>query len=314
MIGDIAVKMIPHVLGGLSMLLAVGLATPVFAETITPSHVYQSVDKANTELALLHEANQSKPRSDKNAPALTERRPRHVLQKAREVLMKVQALRLINGLPEIDVPAFPVREVLPADVMKVVNRIAADVRDLRPIFGVTEPAPESALPSGKTPTDVFGNLVAAGLQVDGLGIPKSVPNAVYRVAMTIISDLEKVRAARGLADPVAMISGSSAKKPKHVFENSIQLLTQLQTLTENNADFAIPNGVVMPNDRSGKIRPGHVLDLLNNALAEISAIKVKVGATTPTELAPPQSGKTPSNVFDAVSTARAMVESLQPTS
>ena len=92
------------------------------------------------------------------------------------------------------------------------------------------------------------------------------------------------------------------------------MLTQLQTLTENNADFAIPNGVVMPNDRSGKVRPGHVLDLLNNALAEISAIKVKVGATTPTELAPPQSGKTPSNVFDAVSTARAMVESLQPTS
>lgn len=307
-------KMITRVLFGLPMLLAVGLATPAFAEPITPSHVYQSVDKANAELALLHKANQSNAKADKKAPALTERRPRHVLQKAREVLMKVQALRLINGLPEKTVPPFPVREVLPADVKNVVDRIVADVADLRPVFGVTETAPPSPLPSGKTPTDVYGHLVAAGLQVDGLGIPKSVPNAVYRVALTIISDIEKVRAARGITDPVAMTTGASGKKPKDVFENGVQLLTQIQALTEGNADFAIPNGVVMPNKRSGKIRPAHVMDLLNNALAEISAIKVKVGATTPTELAPPQSGKTPSNVYDAVTTARAMVETLQPTS
>ena len=97
---------------GLSMLLAVGLATPAFAETITRSHVFQSVDEANAEFALLHKANQSNPRSNKNAPALTERRLRHVLQKARDVLMKVQALRLINGLSENAAPPFPVRKGL----------------------------------------------------------------------------------------------------------------------------------------------------------------------------------------------------------
>ena len=52
---------------GQSMLLAVGLATPAFAETITTYCVLQSVDVANAELALLHKANPSNPRSDKNA-------------------------------------------------------------------------------------------------------------------------------------------------------------------------------------------------------------------------------------------------------
>jgi hypothetical protein len=290
--------------------LTITVVSGASAQNITPSHVYQVVDNVNGELALMHEANGSKAKMDKKAPALTKRRPRHVIQKAREVFSKVQELRKINGLATNPVPGFPVREVKPADVKQIVAAILKNVRDLRPKFKIAKPSPNVALASGKNPTDVYGNLALSGRQVDGLGIPRVVPNGVHQLAMTIIGDLEMIRAKRGLTGKIAMESGAKRKKPKHVWNRGYELLTGLKSLTTSNPNFAIPGGVVLPNKRSGKIRPGHVMDLLNNVLAEISAIKVKVGANTPTKIAEMPSGKTPSNVFDAVSTAIGMVKSL----
>lgn len=299
-----------NLIGYLSILAVLGAGAPALAQGITPSHVYQVVDNINGELALLHESNGSKSRTDKKAPALTKRRPRHVIQKAREVLLKVQALRKINGLAAKSVPTLPVREVRPADVKNIVTRVLGDIRELRAKFGVSKPSPAASLTTGKTPTDVYGNLLRTGLQLDGLGIPRIVPNDVHQVALTIISDIEMIRAARGLTKKVAFKGGTKRKKPKHVFQHSFKLMQAIKNLSEKKFDFAVPGGVVLPNNRSGRIKPGHVIDLLNKVLAEIAAIKVKLGVTTPTVLAPAQSGKTPSNVFDAVNTALFMVETL----
>jgi len=296
-------------LSGISILCVVA-ATNAAAQTVTPSDVYQVVDNINAELALLHEANNSTPSRDRKSPGLTTRRPRHVIQAARMVLLKVQALRAINGLTQNPVPPFPVREVLPVDVKQIVERILADIRGLRPKFNVTAPTPKAVLMPGRTPTDVYGNLMRASLQIDGLGIPRVVPNGVYRVAMTIIGDLKKVRAARGIGTKVKFQAGAKHKRPKHVFNRSVELLAAIKSLSAADPVFAIPGGVVMPNKRSGRIRPAHVMELLNNVLAEIGAIKVKVGANIATELAPMPSGKSPSNVFDGVSTALMMVKDL----
>ncbi len=129
--------------------LTITVVSSASAQNITPSHVYQVVDNVNGELALMHEANGSKAKADKKAPALTKRRPRHVIQKAREVFLKVQELRKINGLSVNQVPTFPVREVRPADVKEIVAAVLKSVRDLRPKFKITKPSPSIALASGK---------------------------------------------------------------------------------------------------------------------------------------------------------------------
>ncbi len=281
------------------------------AAAITPDDVYRITGTINGELELLHESNDSMPIVDINASELTPRRPRHVMQKAREVLLKVQLLRRINGLAESELPPMPLREVRPADVKVVVDLIRRDLAALRSIFGVTEVPFSAPKPTGKTPTDVYGDLVRAGEQLDALGIPRIVPNDVYRVALTIIGDLEKVRAARGLIEPIPARRGSKDKQPSDVYEKAFELLRALGTLTSENSGFEIPGGVVLLNRRSGRIEPAHVMDLLNNILAEISAIKVKVGARSLTEFAPPQAGKTPSHVYDPVSTALTLAETLE---
>lgn len=292
----------------LLMMLAVGFATQ--AQTVTSSHVYQTVDEISNQLAIFHQVNGSQPERDRNAPALTQRRPRHVYQKARETFEMVQTLRQINGLPTTPTPPAPLAAVTPADVRGLVNRILAEVKGLRAVFGVAGAPAPAALKPGKTPTDVYANLVAVDLQIDGLGIPRIVPNDVYRIALAIIGDLEKIRAARGIDDPIAVQTGASGKKPEAVFEAGLELLAALQATTSADDSLATPGGIVLPNRRPGKIRPKHVIDLLNNALAEIDAIKVTVGVRSPTVLPPPQSGKTPSDVFDAVKTAILIARSL----
>ena len=298
-------------LSGFSLIMTLGafLASPV--QSATPSDVFQVVDQVKNELSLMHEANGSAARTDKNAPALQPRRPRHVLQKAREVLLQVQQLRKLNGLAEKPVPSFPVTEITPGDVKNMVDRVLVDVKGLRGKFSVKKAAAAAPKPSGKTPTNVYAHLTLVGLQVQGLGIPKTVPNSVYRMGITIISDLQLIRKALGHTDTVPMQTGAKRKKPKAVFKRGMEVMAALKELSGKNAKLAVPGGVVMPNVRSGRIKPAHVLDQFNNILAEVGAMKVKLGVKTPTQLAPPASGKTPSDVFDTMSTALALIGGLK---
>lgn len=297
--------------GGLALVMILGAFAAGPAQSATPSDVFQVVDQVKNELSLMHEANGSTAGTDKNAPALQPRRPRHVLQKAREILLQVQQLRKLNGLAEKPVPSFPVTEITPADVENMVKQVLLDVKDLRGKFSVKKTAAAAPKPSGKTPTDVYGHLALVGLQVQGLGIPKTVPNSVYRVGMTINSDLQLIRKALGHADAVPMQTGAKRKKPKAVFQRGMEVMAALKELSAKNAKLAVPGGIVIPNARSGRIKPGHVLDLFNNILADVSAMKVMLGVKTPTQLAPPASGKTPSDVFDTMSTALALIGELK---
>ncbi|WP_282609888.1 hypothetical protein [Pelagibius sp. Alg239-R121] len=303
-------KLARSIFGGLAVLSAFAVSVPASAQDATPSHVYQVVDNINAELSLLLEADDSVALVDKSAPALTPRKPRHVIQKAREVFLKVQLLRRINGLPVTELQPFPVRAIKPADVKGMVEVVLTDLRGLREPFAVSADAEPAALPEGKTPTDVYGNLTKTSAWIDGLGMPKTVPNDVYRVALTIVSDLQKVRIARGMTDDIAVESVSSGKKPNQVYKLGVQLLERIGELAKNER-FAISGGVVMPNLREGKITPAHVIDILNNVQAEVVAMKLAVGASDPSDIIAAPAGKTPSDVYDALETALQMVETLQ---
>ena len=69
--------------------IAFGLAIPSQAQADTNSLLYQQGMDISGEFTLLHEANGSQDKKMRNAPAITNRLPRHVFQKAREALIKV---------------------------------------------------------------------------------------------------------------------------------------------------------------------------------------------------------------------------------
>lgn len=283
----------------------------VSAQQVTPSHVNQVVETLIVELELLHEENFSEPDLSGADLNISARLPRHVLQKAREVFLKVQLLRSINGLPPRTLPPVAVREVKPSDVRQMVDNILKDARELRLVFGVRVEAEEVALKPDQKPTDVYRSLIRAGAMIDQLGVPKTVPNDVHRVALTINGEIELIRAKRGVTVSVPAGEPTRGMSPGDVYAGGFVLLNSLKSLVERDPDYRIPGGIVLPTRKKGSITPGDVLDLLNNILAELSAVKAKIGAITPTDLVAAPSGKTPSDVFDALVRAVALVDTIK---
>ena len=87
------------------------------------------------------------------------------------------------------------------------------------------------------------------------------------------------------------------------------MLAKLKSLTTHDA-YAIKGGVVLLSKPDGSITPAHVMDALNNVLAEVGAIKEKIGVSEPTKYAALKSGQTPSNVYDSIEYAISLVNIL----
>jgi len=280
------------------------------AQSITPSHVYQVVDQVNAELTLLFAADLATPPKSAGEPEKAKRNPGHVISKAREALMKVQTLRYVNGLILKTVKTSPVRKIVPADVKGIVDQLLVDVRELRPAYKITQKAPDIALKPGKSPTDVYNNLSISLAMIDALNIPKTAPNDVYRAALSIVDDIIKIRAGSGVKARVRKPAKSKGKKPADAYNQGYAILVSVKKLGATSSKLAALSKIVLPTRKTKKISPAAVLELLNNVSAELLPFKMMVGANKPSKIAKPQSGKTPSDVFDITAYAQALVDDL----
>jgi len=182
--------------------ISILLITSAHAQKITPSHVYQSVEQLILELQLIHEADKSE--AILGDYVTKNRKPRHVLQKSREVYLRVQELREMNGLPKNTVPPFPVTEIKPADVKDLVDKSLMDVIALRDEYFVDSETPKTHLKNGKAPTDV------------------------YQVAIAMISDINLVLTKRGKPTNMVINKSATGKKPADVYQQVQVLLEKLQ--------------------------------------------------------------------------------------
>ncbi|MDX1739365.1 MAG: hypothetical protein R3261_14085, partial [Alphaproteobacteria bacterium] len=64
------------------------------------------------------------------------------------------------------------------------------------------------------------------------------------------------------------------------------------------AKIEIPGGVVVPNALSRQAKSDDTITLLRTILADIIALKVKIGDTKPVTVPPYEAGRTPTDVYD----------------
>lgn len=281
--------------------------TAVFAQA-TPNHVYQKTEAIYLLVDELHTANFSE--ASNNRPFVDAAMPRHVLQMVSDVWRKTQLLRFINGLPTHSLEPLPARAITPQDVIVRVNQVLEQIHGLMPAYGVsTEPA-VPALPTNKTPKDVYANLARLSVSLDQLGIPATVPNDVYQVAQTVLVDtialarISGITSTQSALDSVPNITG---KIPRDAYFSALELLEDLSRIFSSNDAYSITGGVTVPSKEPSQFTPAEVMFLLYRARADINAMRVGVGDRNSSAEASYEGGKTPSDVVYRIMQAQAVL-------
>jgi len=289
--------------------LVITLGPNAHAGKITPSKVFQVTEDVLAQLNRMLDASLTKPNFTKARLEIPARMPRHVLQQGLNVRSKIQILKRVNGIKSSEITTPPVKEVTPGDVLKVSEAILAELVEFDKAFGLTPFKKQAKLIDGKTPTDVYINLLRAETMITQLGIPGTVPNEVYNTAVSVSKEIEFLRIAKGKIKPIDPPSSSIGKTPGDAYTLAFYALKGLQGLSKKK-EYNVPKGITLPEKLKKGITPVDVQQLLIYCLAELSSMKVSAGLKDKLILPPPAAGQTPSTVFDQLGLVNTQIQSL----
>lgn len=280
-----------------------------YAEKITPNQVFQVTEDILAQLQRLHDANLSIPNLVHVDTKLPARLPRHVYQQALNLRFKIQLLKQVNGLKPRKIEATGVKEITPQDVLQEVQIILDELIEFDKPFNLPAFKKQAKPAEGKTPTDVYINLQRAQEMVVQLGIPDTIPNEVFNTALAVSEEIKLVAAASGKKTDVEAPSPSIGKKPADAYSLAYYALKGIKGLTQK-PEYTISNGVELPKRKTRNISPKDVQQLLLFCLAELSAMKVTVGATTPMTIREPAGGQTPTSVFNKLGLVNRQIQAM----
>lgn len=144
-----------------------------------------------------------------------------------------------------------------------------------------------------------------------LGTPKILPNDVFRVVLGIKQQTDNLLSQRGITN-VKTATAVEKATPGDALKEALQLFDDLERVADSGAEFALPGGVARPPipDNGSSVTPSEVFLAAQYALADLYSLNVKLGFNEPLELPPPQSGKNPADVKNALAQARLNIQAL----
>jgi hypothetical protein len=300
---------VPRLLASLFFGIMIISTAGAKAEDVTPSQVFQVTEDIIAQLNRLHKANFTKADFTNTRLEIPERLPRHAFVQALNVESKIQVLKRVNGIKTNEISPLPVKEIVPADVLQISKALLAELMEFDKPFGLPPFKQQAKMVEGKTPTDVYANLLRAETMITQLGIPESVPNEVFNIAVAITKEIELLRIQKEKTTPIQAPSASIGKSPADTYTVAFYALKGLADLTKKK-EYTIPKGVIMPDKIRKDITPRDVQQILLYCLAELSSMKVAAGIKDMLVLPTPTSGQTPSTVFDQLGIVNTQIQSL----
>ncbi|WP_456384923.1 hypothetical protein [Desulfolithobacter sp.] len=222
------------------------------------------------------------------------REPRHVLQKALEILGKINKFRVsILRTGPIAVPRFPGRDITPNEVFNAVVRLRQELALLSP-SGQSQPEVPEIVIQGKTPADVYAALSEVSLALDEtLGLRGFTPSDVYVQSLRILDLVRFLRASQNMPLDLDPPERPQGKMSNHALSSVYDLLAKIRQAEKNL--WIKP--VTVPDIPRRVITPTDVLDATNVALAELQRIKYRLGLERDFVAPEPAPGKTPDDVI-----------------
>lgn len=282
---------------------------PVTAEAVnkTPNDVYAQALLLKDKVELLRKENEVR---DSWPPVYPQqgKAPRHVLQKALEILGKVNRYRVIEGMGEVSVPRFPGREITPSEVYDTVVRLV-DELDLLLEPGGAGSHRQLSFVVGKSPSDVYEVLWEVSHALDpALGIRGFNPSDVYARSRHVLDLVEFLRRSQNLPMDVPKPERTTDRYPNHAL-TAVYSLHKGISIAEKNLWMEPIN---VPETPQRVITPTDVFDALGIVLAELQRIKYRLGLERNFATPPLKSGKTPDDVIQNLEWTLRMLPDFSP--
>ncbi len=280
----------------------------------TPDHVFAVAEHILEELKAYKNYRGIKAPSRK-PPEQVGLEPQHVFGKTLENLDKVSRLRRQVGFGELVVPEFPLRRVTPTEVYDMAIRLDAEIGIIYDAVGMssvlfyeTVGQPEF---TGKTSSDVFEKMWEISFLLDTIiGSEGYTPSDVYVQALQVVSEIELIakRVKKGIQKIEPPLS--KGKRPSDVIVMA-RNVRKLLKMAKKHAGMFEPAAIQEPTSIvSGRISPDDVFNEVGLIFAEIVELKIHLGIAETTKLPIKAEGKTPSDVYQQLESAQAMLEGI----
>ena len=259
---------------------------------VTPSHVFQATLDLIAEIEILREAMAVADYPGEAEPQ-EGRAPIHAYAKAIEVLEKVARVQRKFGLDPVDPGYIPVKNVVPADVLREVQTIIEQIRNIKTQLVIEENIEPAPLVNGKTPSLVYKNLGDASLLLNGLVGRPITPSDVFGHLEHIYDDMELVAAKLNVSLDRELPAVEGRKTPTDVARLVLRAsykIVDLQNRLGMDAS-SVPNLTIV------RVTPAENLEVTNILLAEMTRIKAHLDIDLPHETRPDPRNKRPTDVF-----------------
>ena len=279
----------------LGLLLIMLLSTAQAYRPKTPSDVfsYAMLLKKKVEF-LRRQAGIDRPFP--KVPPQKNKYPRHVIQKALEILSKINLYRVSKGYGEIFIPPYPARDITPSDVYEMVKRLDSEVT---PFIKDKKFLSSLKLKKyiGKTPNDVYRLLWSISLAFDDLlGIHGYTPTDVYALSEKLVQTVKFLRESQNIYETIPKPPKKENVHSNHALYASYDFLKKVRKAEINL--WIEPTEV--PRKPHRVITSTDVYDSLQYNIAELQRIKYRLGLERYFKLRPVKETKTPADVLQNI--------------
>ena len=247
-------------------------------EEITPAHVYQAVEQLSANINLIREV-MGRPETTTDPWVVIDAQPRHVFYQALTLLRKANRLAEELGAAERAAPQTLLEEeIVPADVLGVVNLAGAQIDAVRGELGMSYGAETRDLDSTREPRDVLREIVQASRQLNFLLDRQFKPEDVYgrlELAATYVAGAlteDESTPVYGELPPF-----EPGKVPADVYRRVLECL-ELATVIGEKRGVSVLKLNLRRELRRRDIVPADVYDLATTLLSELAYLTLVLNA------------------------------------
>jgi len=312
----------------------------LLGQGFTPTDVYMQTEKIIAEINFLRQTQREHINIIKPKPKKGQR-PNHALYKSIELIEKLSNAQKKLWIKPVPIPKVKQRVISPTEVYDSLQTVTAELNRISRRLGVERSfslkqtkdkrTPGDVvqnleyaialMPSfnfnvelnqypkislNKTPSDVYDNLWKISYELDSILNIDYTPNETYLLAKKIQYDINSLSKFFLKKNLHVEIKTRHSKKPSDVYDQSLLLLDNLQTI-KDRANM-ISAKTTIPKDRI--ITPTSVYNALRIVSATIAEVRVYFDIQEDQGEFSQSTGKTPSDVYSLVEAANTQISKL----